>query len=108
MVFSREVIRRVGPHLRNCVRHLYSWHEDVELSRCIRRFAEVNCAWSYQVSCGEKLAHYVISDDSQSHWIGIHAWVPFASETDHMTPQLANCNDVISRNIEFYHIMNLL
>ena len=51
MIFSREVLRRVGPHIRYCIRNLYSWHEDVELSRCIRRFADVNCAWSYQVSC---------------------------------------------------------
>ncbi|XP_076801044.1 chondroitin sulfate synthase 1-like [Clavelina lepadiformis] len=49
MIFSREVVRRVGPHIQECVKKLYSWHEDVELSRCIRNFADVNCAWSYQM-----------------------------------------------------------
>nr|CAB3230906.1 chondroitin sulfate synthase 1 [Phallusia mammillata] len=49
MIFSREVLRRVGPHIRECVKNLYSWHEDVELSRCVRKFANVNCAWSYQM-----------------------------------------------------------
>uniref|UniRef100_H2Z1X9 Hexosyltransferase n=1 Tax=Ciona savignyi TaxID=51511 RepID=H2Z1X9_CIOSA len=52
MIFSREVLRRVGPHIRECVHQLYSWHEDVEISRCVRRFAGVNCAWSYQVGLG--------------------------------------------------------
>jgi len=51
MIFSREVLRRVGPHIHECVKNLYSWHEDVELSRCVRRFADINCAWSYEVSC---------------------------------------------------------
>nr|XP_002129676.3 chondroitin sulfate synthase 1 [Ciona intestinalis] len=49
MIFSREVLRRIGPHIRECVHHLYSWHEDVEISRCVRKFAGVNCAWSYQM-----------------------------------------------------------
>ena len=49
MIMSREVLRRVGPHIKSCVKRLYSWHEDVELSRCIRRFAGVNCAWTYEV-----------------------------------------------------------
>ena len=50
MIFSRETIRRVGPNIHQCLKDLYSDHEDVEIGRCIRRFARVNCTWNYEVS----------------------------------------------------------
>ena len=50
MIFSKEAIRLVGPHLHKCLQEMYTWHEDVEVSRCLRRFAGVNCVYSYEVS----------------------------------------------------------
>ena len=49
IVISREVLRRIGPNIQYCLKHLYSTHEDVEVGRCIGKFARVTCAWSYEV-----------------------------------------------------------
>ena len=49
MIFSRETLRRVGPHIGYCLQHLYTSHEDVEIGRCVRMFAGIQCTWSYEV-----------------------------------------------------------
>uniref|UniRef100_T1J359 Hexosyltransferase n=1 Tax=Strigamia maritima TaxID=126957 RepID=T1J359_STRMM len=49
MVLSRETLRRVVPHIKYCIRNLYSTHEDVEIGRCIRRFVGISCTWSYEM-----------------------------------------------------------
>lgn len=50
VLISRETLRRVAPHVRYCLDHLYTTHEDVELGRCVAKFAGVSCTWSYDVS----------------------------------------------------------
>lgn len=50
VLLSRETLRRVAPHVKYCLKHLYSTHEDVELGRCVAKFAGVSCTWSYDVS----------------------------------------------------------
>lgn len=52
VIMSREVLRRVVPHIGECLREMYTTHEDVEVGRCVRRFAGVQCVWSYEVSTG--------------------------------------------------------
>ncbi|RZF36118.1 hypothetical protein LSTR_LSTR012573, partial [Laodelphax striatellus] len=49
VVLSRETLARVAPHVRACLGNLYTTHEDVELGRCVRRFAKVSCTWSYEM-----------------------------------------------------------
>ncbi|XP_063233384.1 chondroitin sulfate synthase 1 [Bacillus rossius redtenbacheri] len=49
VILSRETLARVVPHIRRCLRNLYTAHEDVELGRCVRRFAGVPCTWSYEM-----------------------------------------------------------
>ncbi|XP_039270882.2 chondroitin sulfate synthase 1-like [Styela clava] len=49
MIFSREVIRRIAPHIRTCLRNMYTNHEDVEISRCVSKYADVKCVWSYEM-----------------------------------------------------------
>ncbi|XP_061669404.1 chondroitin sulfate synthase 1 isoform X2 [Syngnathoides biaculeatus] len=49
VIMSREVLRRVVPHVRQCLREMYTTHEDVEVGRCVRRFAGVQCVWSYEM-----------------------------------------------------------
>ncbi|XP_076443832.1 chondroitin sulfate synthase 1-like [Babylonia areolata] len=49
MIFSRETLRRIAPHISYCLRHLYTTHEDVEIGRCVRHFAEIQCTWSYEM-----------------------------------------------------------
>ncbi|KAF3833252.1 hypothetical protein F7725_026917 [Dissostichus mawsoni] len=36
------------PHIRECLQEMYTTHEDVEIGRCVRRFAGVQCVWSYE------------------------------------------------------------
>ncbi|MBN3318752.1 CHSS1 synthase, partial [Atractosteus spatula] len=49
VIMSREVLRRMVPHIRECLREMYTTHEDVEVGRCVRRFAGVQCVWSYEM-----------------------------------------------------------
>ncbi|XP_064169027.1 chondroitin sulfate synthase 1-like [Anguilla rostrata] len=49
VVMSREVLRRMAPHISQCLREMHTRHEDVELGRCVRRFAGVQCVWSYEM-----------------------------------------------------------
>ncbi|XP_072928097.1 chondroitin sulfate synthase 3-like [Hemitrygon akajei] len=49
MIFSREVLRRMVPHLGECLRQMYTSHEDVEIGRCVRRFGGTQCVWSYEM-----------------------------------------------------------
>ena len=49
VIFSRETLIRVAPHVNDCLQHLMTNHEDVELGRCIHWFAGVTCTWSYEV-----------------------------------------------------------
>lgn len=49
MIFSREVLRRMVPHIGECLGEMYTTHEDVEVGRCVRRFGGTQCVWSYEV-----------------------------------------------------------
>ena len=49
IVLSRETLRKIGPHIKECLQSLYTTHEDVELGRCVQRYAAVSCTWSYEV-----------------------------------------------------------
>ncbi|XP_045513002.1 chondroitin sulfate synthase 1 [Pieris brassicae] len=49
VLISRETLRRVAPHVKYCLKHLYTTHEDVELGRCVAKFAGVSCTWSYDM-----------------------------------------------------------
>lgn len=50
VILSRETLKRMAPHVEDCLDHLYTTHEDVELGRCVRRFAGISCTWSYEAS----------------------------------------------------------
>ncbi|XP_061411155.1 chondroitin sulfate synthase 1-like [Lethenteron reissneri] len=49
MVFSREALRRLAPNVGPCLREMHTGHEDVEVGRCVRRFADTQCVWSYEM-----------------------------------------------------------
>ncbi|XP_038851984.1 chondroitin sulfate synthase 1 [Salvelinus namaycush] len=49
VIMSREVLRRMVPHISQCLQEMYTTHEDVEVGRCVRRFAGVQCVWSYEM-----------------------------------------------------------
>lgn len=50
VILSRETLRRIVPHIKYCLRHLYTTHEDVELGRCVQKYAGIPCTWSYEVN----------------------------------------------------------
>ncbi|XP_054667207.1 chondroitin sulfate synthase 3-like [Grus americana] len=50
MIFSREVLRRMVPHIGECLGEMYTTHEDVEVGRCVRRFGGTQCVWSYELN----------------------------------------------------------
>jgi hypothetical protein len=50
VVISRETLKLVLPHIKTCIKNLYSIHDDVEFGRCIKRFAGISCTWSNEVS----------------------------------------------------------
>jgi hypothetical protein len=39
----------VAPHIPTCLKNLYSTHEDVEVGRCVQKFAGIPCTWNYEV-----------------------------------------------------------
>lgn len=49
VVLSRETLGRIVPHIKYCLRHLYTNHEDVELGRCVKKYAGIPCTWSYEM-----------------------------------------------------------
>lgn len=50
MIFSRRTLQLVVPHISYCLKNLYTTHEDVEIGRCVQRFAGVSCTWAFEVS----------------------------------------------------------
>ncbi|XP_005990195.1 chondroitin sulfate synthase 1 [Latimeria chalumnae] len=49
VIMSREVLRKMVPHIRECLQQMYTTHEDVEVGRCVRRFVGIQCVWSYEM-----------------------------------------------------------
>ncbi|KAF7281659.1 hypothetical protein GWI33_004458 [Rhynchophorus ferrugineus] len=49
IIMSRETLKRIAPYIEECLQNLYTTHEDVEVGRCVRRFAGVACTWNYEM-----------------------------------------------------------
>ncbi|XP_042205381.1 chondroitin sulfate synthase 1-like [Homarus americanus] len=49
VIMSRSTLLQVAPHVRDCLKNLRSTHEDVEIGRCVRKYARVPCTWSYEM-----------------------------------------------------------
>lgn len=39
----------MAPHISTCLKNLYSTHEDVEIGRCVQKFAGIPCTWNYEM-----------------------------------------------------------
>ena len=50
MILSRETLAKIGPHISECLRNVFTTQEDVEVGRCIQRVTGVPCTWAYDVS----------------------------------------------------------
>lgn len=64
VILSRETLKRIAPSLEQCLEHLYTTHEDVELGRCVRKFAGISCTWSYEAS-----DYPSVSENERNAWI---------------------------------------
>ena len=53
--YSRSALKRVRPYLDECLAQVMSYHEDVEVGRCLSRKAGLQCTWNYQVGRKESL-----------------------------------------------------
>ncbi|XP_066149870.1 chondroitin sulfate synthase 1 [Euwallacea fornicatus] len=49
MIMSRETLKRIAPYIEECLVNLYTTHEDVEIGRCVKKFAGVSCTWNYEM-----------------------------------------------------------
>jgi len=49
IIFSRPTLAKVAPRVQDCLKDMYSTHEDVEVGRCVQRFAGISCTWAYEV-----------------------------------------------------------
>ncbi|XP_057655597.1 chondroitin sulfate synthase 1 isoform X1 [Diorhabda carinulata] len=52
VILSRETLKRIAPSVEECLSEVYTTHEDVELGRCVKKFAGISCTWSYEASDG--------------------------------------------------------
>ncbi|XP_078485764.1 chondroitin sulfate synthase 3-like [Ciona intestinalis] len=48
MVFSRALMRQLGPHLGECLQHMYTSHEDIEVGRCVQKYTGIKCTTSWE------------------------------------------------------------
>ena len=49
IILSRETISRFTPHIKTCLKNFYTYHEDVELGRCVHKYANTSCTWTYEM-----------------------------------------------------------
>ncbi|PKU34627.1 hypothetical protein llap_15069 [Limosa lapponica baueri] len=80
VIMSREVLRRMVPHIGECLREMYTTHEDVEVGRCVRRFAGVQCVWSYEWAQEMPPPHQLGAEKSQVEIAKIITIVCFSSQ----------------------------
>ena len=51
IIMTAPTLAIVAKHAEDCLRNLYTHHEDVELGRCIHHYANISCTWAYEVCC---------------------------------------------------------
>ena len=60
VIMSRNVLKKMAPNIEECLKDTASTHEDVELGRCIRKFAGVSCLWAEEVSASQLIEKIVL------------------------------------------------
>lgn len=58
VLMSFKTLSMFASNIHNCLKNLYSTHEDVEIGRCVRKYSGVSCTWSYDM---QKLFHHNVS-----------------------------------------------
>ncbi|XP_035702067.1 chondroitin sulfate synthase 1 [Folsomia candida] len=60
IILSFQTLNKVAPHAQQCLKDMYSTHEDVEVGRCVKRFAKISCLWAYEM---QTIFHHNSSGD---------------------------------------------
>uniref|UniRef100_A0A6A7G7Z9 Hexosyltransferase n=2 Tax=Hirondellea gigas TaxID=1518452 RepID=A0A6A7G7Z9_9CRUS len=79
VILSRPTLARVAPHVKDCLHNMHTTHEDVELGRCVQKYAGVSCTWSYEMrhilyhnSSGSEAFTGVLKQPELHHAITLH------------------------------------
>ena len=67
IVLSRTTLKRLAGHIDHCLRNSYTTHEDVEIGRCVKKFAGISCTWAFEVN-----THFI--------FLSFHFFSPFLSQ----------------------------
>lgn len=67
VIMSRETLARVVPHVKHCLKNLFTAHEDVELGRCVQKYAGVSCTWSYEVTHCRRPSPFIHHQSPATH-----------------------------------------
>ena len=57
--YTRGALKKLRPYLDECLQQVMSYHEDVEVGRCVSRKAGLQCTWSYEMG---KLLYYDVTE----------------------------------------------
>ncbi|KAB7499534.1 Chondroitin sulfate synthase 1 [Armadillidium nasatum] len=85
MIFSRETIKKMAPNIRSCIKNLRSTHEDVEIGRCVQKFAGIPCTWSYESLIIKEKEYEMIEATRELH--------KFSHELKAKTPTVDDAKD---------------
>jgi len=56
VILTGTTLKRLKPHIGHCLANVFTTHEDVEVGRCVSRYAKVSCTWAYEVCApGERI-----------------------------------------------------
>ena len=61
VVFSASMLRKLVQHIRCCLPHPVTQHEDVEIGRCISMFTGQYCTWALEVTIFFVVSHFCSS-----------------------------------------------
>lgn len=59
IMMTSSVLRKVGPNVVVCLNTTASYHEDVEIGRCLRQFGGVMCPWGFEVSLNCEFLYFM-------------------------------------------------
>lgn len=60
IVFSRATLKLVASHVDHCMQSPLTLHEDVEIGRCVQRYAGISCTWAFEVNISYLHVNYTL------------------------------------------------
>lgn len=63
VIISRNVLTKIVPNIESCLNEGVSDHEDVELGRCVRKYAGISCMWAQEVCNSASVKPFITGID---------------------------------------------